>query len=119
MAARASCGAHIARGWDGRELKKVDVGSEERWNSWREARVGHEGEGAVLEHGWSQGRDERKGLRMQIAEHGVRTPAPDEANNVRVDAAAEHGHSTACTKAPPGDVGRAEMQVGQGRSGGA
>ena len=35
---------------------------------------------------------------MKIAEHGVTTPAPDDADLVRVDAGEEESHSSTCTK---------------------
>ena len=97
----------------------VNVGGEERRNGGRKGCVGHEGECSVLEHGWSERGDQRNGLSMQVAEHGLRAPAPNEADDVRIDLPAEHGHGTSGPETSSGDIGRPEMQMGQGGGRGA
>ena len=42
--------------------------------------------------------DEGLSMSMEVAEHGVTTPVPDNADLVRVDAGEEESHSSTCTK---------------------
>jgi len=47
-----------------------------------------EGEGAMLEHGGKEVMNERKGLGVEIGEHGVGAPAADQPDDALVAAAA-------------------------------
>ena len=45
---------------------------------------------------------------MEVAEHGIRAPATDEANQIGVDLGAEEGHRPAGAEGPSFDVGGAK-----------
>ena len=49
---------------------------------------------------------------MEVAEHGVRAPSADQANDVGVDPGAEEGHGAASAESAGGDVGGQETQGG-------
>jgi len=49
--------------------------------------------------------DERKGLGMEIGEHGVGAPATDQSDDALVAASAQERHSAAGAEAASGDVG--------------
>ena len=53
----------------------------------------------------SRRRYDWRGLNVEVAEHGIRAPATDEANQIGVDLGAEEGHRPAGAEGPSFDVG--------------
>ena len=83
----------------------------------REVGVGHEGVVTMVKHSAGQVGNQRQSLGVQVAKHGIRFPAADQANCVAVDAAAEEGHCTTGTQTASIDIGRGETKGWQGANG--
>ena len=73
---------------------------------WRSQRV--EGEVAPGGHGRGERGHEGGGLDVEIAKHGIRAPATDEANEVGVDLGAEESHGAARAEGAGLDIGGGE-----------
>ena len=67
--------------------------------------AGSECEGAVLEHCGGEMMNERKGLGMEVCEHGVGAPAADQSDDALVAAAAQERHGAAGAEAASVDIG--------------
>ena len=55
-------------------------------------------------HGSRERQHDMRGLDMEVAEHGIRAPATDEANKIGVNLGAEEGHHPAGAELPGFDV---------------
>mmetsp|Transcript_9225 Transcript_9225/g.13370 ORF Transcript_9225/g.13370 Transcript_9225/m.13370 type:complete len:149 (+) Transcript_9225:256-702(+) len=67
-------------------------------------RVGDENEGPVEQHPRSKFSSNRGGLRGEVPEHFITSPATDETNAVRVNLGTEEGHGTTGAKGTGGDI---------------
>ena len=56
------------------------------------APIGDEGVVATEEHDLREVAHDGLGLQMEVAEHGVTTPATEELDDIAIDGAAEKGH---------------------------
>jgi hypothetical protein len=63
------------------------------------------------EHEASIVADERFSVGVEVAEHGVATPASYDTNFIRIDASKEEGHSSASTKRAGGYLFRMDASM--------
>ena len=59
---------------------------------------------ATSSAGAGQASEERKGLGMEVAEHGIGLPSADEADDIAINTTTEEGHGSTCVKAASGSV---------------
>ena len=75
-------------------------------------------EGAMLKHGGGEVMNERKGLGVEIGEHGVRAPAADQTDDALVAAAAQERHGATGAEAACGNISRCKAKMRELASGG-
>ena len=70
--------------------------------------VGQEGKVAASKHLGSKISHDRLGLYMQVSQHLVGAPAPEETNAISIDVCAQECHGAGRSKGAGGDVGGEE-----------